>query len=209
MRYGVKHFFVRKKILFIIKMKHPSAPLYPELSDNGKNYRLQKICEIEKTLINERDVRKALYKKYKRGLNISDGLDTGLVSISVILAGIGFVVPVLMPLEVASVVCGSLGIFVKFLRRKLTSKAQKHYEIKTIADSKLNSVKDLISRALADGEINEKEFKMILDELEKYNKIKENLHSKQTGLSETDKKKLIQQGKDLAMTEIKKKIGDV
>ena len=36
-------------------MKPPSAPLYPELPmEDGQNYRLQKISEIEKTLITER-----------------------------------------------------------------------------------------------------------------------------------------------------------
>ena len=50
-------------------MKQPTAPLYPELLvEDERNYRLQKISEIEKTLINERDVRKSLYKKYKRGI---------------------------------------------------------------------------------------------------------------------------------------------
>ena len=46
-------------------MKQPTAPIYPDLpSEDGQNYRLQKISEIEKQLIKERDVRKALYKKY-------------------------------------------------------------------------------------------------------------------------------------------------
>ena len=44
-------------------MKQPTAPIYPELpTEDGQNYRLQKISEIEKQLIKERDVRKALYK---------------------------------------------------------------------------------------------------------------------------------------------------
>lgn len=188
-------------------MKQPSAPLYPELSvEDGQNYRLQKISEIEKTLINERDVRKALYKKYKRGINITDGVDTGLISTSVILAGVGLTVPIMLPLEIGAVVCGSLGVCVKLVRRKLTSKAQKHYEIKTIADSKLNSIKDLISKALTDGQISENEFKLVLDELDKYNKIKDNIHSKQTGLSEAERKKLIEEGKAQAKNEMKKKI---
>ena len=47
-------------------MKQPTAPLYPELStEDGQNYRLQKISEIENQLKAERNARKALYKKYK------------------------------------------------------------------------------------------------------------------------------------------------
>ena len=188
-------------------MKQPSAPLYPELPvEDGQNYRLQKISEIEKTLINERGVRKTLYKKYKRGINITDGVDTGLISTSVILASVGLAVPIMLPIEICAVVSGGLGVCVKLIRRKMTSKAQKHYEIKTIADSKLNSIKDLISKALSDGQISENEFKMVLDELDKYNKLKENIHSKQTGLSESERKKLIEEGKAQAKSEMKKKI---
>ena len=48
-------------------MKQPTAPIYPDLpSEDGQNYRLQKKSEIEKQLIKERDVRKALYKKSRR-----------------------------------------------------------------------------------------------------------------------------------------------
>ena len=48
----------------------------------------KKISEIEKQLIRERDARKALYKKCKRGINFTDGIDTALISTSVIMAGI-------------------------------------------------------------------------------------------------------------------------
>ena len=188
-------------------MKPPSAPnLYPELPiEDGQNYRLQKISEIEKTLINERDVRKALNKKYKRGMNITDGVDTGLISTSVILAGVGLAVPIMLPLEIVAVVCGSLGVCVKLVRRRLHTKSQKHYEIKTIADSKLNSIKDLISKALTDGQISENEFKLVLNELDQYYKIKNTIQSKQTGLSEVERKKLIEEGKAQAKNEMKKK----
>ena len=194
-------------------MKQLTTPnLYPELPiEDGQNYRLQKISEIEKTLIKERDTRKALYKKYKRGINITDGVDTILISSSVILAGVGITVPILLPLEIVAVVCGSLGFFVKLVRRRLTSKSKKHYEIKTMAESKLNSIKDLISKSLSDGQISENEFTLILDELDKYNKLKENIHLKQTqtGLSESERKKIIEDTEARVKMEIKKKIKNV
>ena len=191
-------------------MKTPTAPdLYPELpTEDGQNYRLNKISEIEKTLINERESRKGLYKKYKRWVNVMDGVDTTLISASVILAGIGIAIPVLLPLQIAAIACGSVGGLVKLVRRKLTMKSKKHYEIKTIADSKLNSIKDLISKSLTDGKIDEKEFKLILDELEKYNKMKENMHSKPipTVMGESEKMKLIEDTEARVMDEIKKKM---
>ena len=91
---------------FIHKMKQPTAPIYPELpNEDGQNYRLQKISEIEKQLIRDRDARKALYKKYKRGINFTDAIDTTtLISASVIMAGIGLAVPLMLPLEIAAIV---------------------------------------------------------------------------------------------------------
>ena len=201
-------------------MKQPSAPnVYPDLTesseislDNGQNYRLQKISEIERVLIRESEIRKSLYKKYKRGINITDGVDTLLISSSVILAGVGIAIPLLLPIQIVAAVCGSVGVCIKLIRRRLTTKSNKHYKIKTIADSKLNSIKDLISKSLSDGKINEIEFKIILDELEKYNNLKENILIKnetkqpKNGLSDEERKKLIEETENRVRNEIKKKI---
>ena len=177
-------------------MKQPTAPLYPELpTEDGQNYRLQKISEIEKQLITERDARKALYKKYKRGINTTDGIDTVFISASIIMAGVGLAVPALLPIEIVAIVCGCMGVCIKLVRRKCMSKAQKHYEIKTLGESKLNSIKNLISKALNDGQISDQEFKTVLDEQNKYNELKDKTHSKQSGLSEQEKKEINRTGK--------------
>ena len=159
--------------------------------EDGQNYRLQKISEIERTLINERDMRKSLYKKYKRSINITDGVDTGLISASVILAGVGITVPIMLPLEIAAVVCGGLGMCVKLIRRKLMTKTQKHSNVQTIAESKLNSIKDIVSKALQDGEISEGEFKMVLNEMEKYSELKQEIKTtKNIEITDEEKKKI-------------------
>ena len=160
--------------------------IYLDLSKDGQNYRLHKISEIENT---RKDARKALYKKYKRGVNLTDGVDAALISASVNMAGIGLTVPVMLPLEIVAIVCGCMGACVKLVRRKLMSKAQKHYEIKTLGERKLNSVNNLISKALKDGRISEEEFKIVLDELNRYNDLKDKTHTKQSGLNEQEKKK--------------------
>ena len=134
-------------------------------------------------------MRKSLYKKYKRSINITDGVDTGLISASVILAGVGITVPIMLPLEIAAVVCGCMGVCVKLVRRKLMSKTQKHYEIKTLGESKLNSIKDLISKALQDGQISESEFKMVLNEMEKYSELKQEIKTtKNIEITDEEKK---------------------
>ena len=193
-------------------MKQPTAPnLYPELPiEDGQNYRLQKISEIERTLINERDMRKSLYKKYKRSINITDGVDTGLISASVILASVGITVPIMLPLEIAAVVCGGLGMCVKLIRRKLMTKTQKHCNVQTIAESKLNSIKDIVSKALQDGEISEGEFKMVLNEMEKYSELKQEIKTtKNKEITDEEKKKLIEQGRMEAMNTIQKSLKPV
>ena len=115
-----------------------------------------------------------------------------LITASVGLAGVGKAFPFLLPLQIAAIVCGSVGGLVKFARRKLTTKSKKHYEIKTMAECKLNSIKDLISKSLTDGQISENEFKSVLDELEKYNEMKEiNTHKTNTGKIERWRKEEI------------------
>ena len=142
----------------------------------GKIIVYKRFPKIEKQLIKERDARKALYKKYKRGINITDGVDTTLISAGVIMAGLGLTVPLMLPLEIIAIVCGCM-----------------------------NSIKDLISKALQDGQISESEFKMVLCELEKYNDLKDKARTKQSGLSEAEKNKLIQAGKTQALSIIQKK----
>ena len=197
-------------------MKQPSAPeLYPNLSlkeideypEDGQNYRLQKISEIEKTLQREIEIRKSLYKKYKRGINLTDGIDSILISTSVILATVGIAIPVLLPIQIAAAMCGSVGVCIKLIRRRLTTKANKHYKIKTIADSKLNSIKDLISKSLTDGQINENEFKLILDELEKYIILKED--NKINPLNNIERNKIIEETENRVRNELKKKYDSI
>ena len=133
-------------------------------------------------------MRKALYKKYNRAINFTDSIDTTLISASVIMAEIGLAVPAMLSLEIAAIVFGCMGACVKLVGRKLMSKAQKHYEIKTIGESKLNSVTKLISKALNDGQISTEEFQLVLCELDRYNDLKDNPHTKQFGLNEQEKK---------------------
>ena len=129
--------------------------------EHEQNYRLQIISEIENKLIGEMDTRKALYKKYNRGINITDGVDTMLISTSVIMADVGLTMLIILPLEIASSVCGCMSVYVNLVRRQLSPKAQKHYEIKTLAATRLSSIKNLISKAPQDGQISEQEFKLI------------------------------------------------
>ena len=89
----------------------------------------------------------------------------------------------------------------------MTTKTQKHCNVQTIAESKLNSIKDIVSKALQDGEISEGEFKMVLNEMEKYSELKQEIKTtKNIEITDEEKKKLIEQGRMEAMNTIQKSL---
>ena len=57
------------------------------------------------------------------------------------------------------------------------NKKKKHDKILMLAESKFNSIKTLISRALNDLDISHKEFVTVLKEKDRYDKMKDNLRS--------------------------------
>ena len=99
--------------------------------------------------------------------------------------------PVAIGIQTGAVVCGLLGAGGKLIGLKLQAKARKHNQIRVLADTKLNTISDYISAALADNKISDEVFRLILSEVDKYNQMKDEIHSCQTqgiGLSETEKK---------------------
>ena len=66
---------------------------------------------------------------------------------------------------------------VKKLLNITRNKKKKHDKILMLAKSKLNSVETLISQALNDMDISHKEFITILNEKDKYERMKNNLRS--------------------------------
>ena len=105
----------------------------------------------------EKDFRASLYKKYRRGANVVDGLDTGLSVAGAAMAatGVGLLTtiiaaPVAIGLQAGAIACGLLGAGGRFICQKLEAKARKHDQIRVLAVSKLNSIADRISAALTD-----------------------------------------------------------
>ena len=58
------------------------------------------------------------------------------------------------------------------------NKKKKHDQLLMLAECKFNSIETLISQALGDSDISHEEYIMILNEKDKYKKIKYNLISK-------------------------------
>ena len=73
----------------------------------------------------------------------------------------------------------------------------------------MNSVKNLIFKALNAGQISEQEFKIVLNELDKYNDLKDKTHTEQSGLSKQEKKVLINIEKAQTMNVIQKNKGHI
>ena len=82
-------------------------------------------------------------------------------------------------------------------------KAEKLEKIKVLAEAKLNTISDHISKALIDGVVDDKEFSLILSELEKYKEMKEEICKKiKVSLDDATKNSLIEQGRAEALKNV-------
>jgi len=66
-------------------------------------------------------------------------------------------------------VFGSASIFLKVIEKFLFNKIQRHEKQKTLIELQLNSIRNMISKALTDNEISETEFENILSQTTKRN----------------------------------------
>ena len=170
------------------------------------------INEIQAFLEKEVATREALSKKYFRAAKIVDNVDTVLITITLGAGarGIGLLstvvaAPTLIVIEGVALFTGLLSIIGKYSVKKSTSKAEKHEKIKTIASTKLDTISSHISKALSDNKVTDEEFRLILEELEKYKVLKEEVRAKTknkivTGTEET----LIERGRQEARESFRK-----
>ena len=190
----------------------PSARFGTNLSESasatsGHVYRLQKISKIQKEIENERGRRNKLSKKYHRAVRIISTVDSVLLGSTITLGavGIGFLTtiiaaPVVIACEGIALGAGLLSVIGGQVNKKLILKAEKHEKIKVLADSKLNTIDDYTSKALIDGDISDEEFKLILNELEKFQVMLEQIRTKVRGqIDEQTKESLINQGREEAI----------
>ena len=186
-----------------------------------EQYRLQHISRLQRQLEEERDLRAALYKKYHRGVNALDGIDTTLITVSMGLGvgGVGLLstivaAPVVLGLEAGSLACGILAVAGKYVGRRLATKAKKHDEIRVLANSKLNTVADHVSTALKDGEISDRQFRLVLDELAKYYGMRDEIRAgarkahATVALDTATKNELLQRGRTEARLSFMRKLQD-
>ena len=168
----------------------PSAPEYAETVQqlypmneitqiNAKDFRLKKISDLQTEPSNEYDHYRQVTKKYKRAHSITHisavglgSLSAGLSSATFATALTGFVVVASPALAGVATFFGLLSAGFTVVSTKLEKKVMKHEKIHTLALAKLNSVADLVSKALTDKRIIDSEFTIILREVQKYHKLK-------------------------------------
>ena len=154
-----------------------------KLSDQTK-FRLYEIKKIENYFINEINEKESCSKKLSKYVTIFDYIEKILIVLSETTGGISiipFTTTIGVPVGIASasftlIFSITTGIIKKILSTT-TKKKKKHDQILVLAKSKCNSIEALISQALNDINISHKEFITILNEKDKYEKMKYNLIS--------------------------------
>ena len=162
---------------------YPQIP--PTAPPDDESYRLKKIDELEKFLRSEVESRAKLAKRFKRRATASTISDTSIVtavtllgftSVATLSTGVG--TPVSVVLVSVGILLG-LGSGVIHITQKIfDSKAKKHDKIKTLAESKLDSISGLVSKAVENSHIDHQEYLLILKEIEHYRTMKEKIRTK-------------------------------
>ena len=75
-----------------------------------------------------------------------------------------------MILQGLNMIFGIVSIFLKVIEKHLFKKIRKHEKPKTLIESEINSIRNLVWKALSNNEISEDKFKKILFETEIYRK---------------------------------------
>ena len=142
------------------------------------------MSEIEAFFLDEINVRERIDKNIKRFNAITGIVHTGLITSTVITGGISiaaFASVVRLPVAIALSGTSLLLSFATAITRKsfkiFTVNQEKHDAIKLLAQSKLDSIANIISQAIQDGDTSSTEFHKVLQEVEKYRKFKADIRN--------------------------------
>ena len=169
----------------------PSAPpeqIYPELPTQPQpDFRMQKVNEISAALNKEVGHYRAVAKKYKRAKKVVNWSAAGLSVLSALFSSASFGSAISVVGLPGTILLGGVGgafalasSGLIIASKKLDSKIKKHQEIVTLAIAKRDTVDRLLSNALADNQISDSEFQLIMEEFSQYNVLKEAVRAKLT-----------------------------
>ena len=191
----------------------PTAPKEPQ------SYRLNKLSEIKAYFLHEIEVREQIAKKMKPFNTITSIVDTGLITSTVITGGIriaAFAKDVGLPVGIALSETSLLLSLATTITRKsfkiFTVKQEKHDAIKLLAQSKLDSITNIISQAMQDGDISPTEFHKVLQEVEKYRKLKADIRNqaktKVKEITKEQREEILEQGRKEGKEDFLRKIAN-
>ena len=163
--------------------------IYPELSKeapkDGNAFRLQQSCRVLENLEKEAKHYASVKKKYKRCYNVLSriSISTGTLSFFLSGSGVGTAfsgvgLPLAASLGSLGLICGVVSVIAGEAGKNVSRKVTKHEKTVTVCESKINSLKDRISKALADDRISDEEFENILAEMGKYHEMKKDIRHK-------------------------------
>ena len=193
--------------------ENPSAPVVNGgADDRGHSYRLKIIREVQEFLEKEFKQREALNKKYLRIAKIINTVDNGLITVTLGVEGVGGVLlltgvgaPFAAALAIGGVATGAISLIGNFFCRKITLKAMKHKEIRALAAGNLKLIASHISKALTDDFISNEEFNLILEVMEKYKEMKEEIRNNtKKKLKTEEEESLIEKGRQEATESFRK-----
>ena len=197
------------------KREKPTAPEI-ELGEMGSNrrhlYRLKVISDVQKFLEEEISNRDTFSKKYYRIAKIVSNVDSVFIGITIcaegacaILLATGVAAPIALGLGISGVATGAISLLGNIAVKKTTLKAEKHLKIKIAAGAKLDTIASHISKALMDNHICDEEFKLIMEEFNKYKAMKEEIRNNtKKKLKEEEKESLIEIGRQEARESFRK-----
>ena len=100
---------------------------------------------------------------------ITSTVITGAISIATFASGVGL--PVGIALSETSLLLSLATVITRKSFKTFTAKQEKHDPIKALAQSKLDSIANIISQAMQGRDISPSEFHKVLQEVEKYCKL--------------------------------------
>ena len=173
------------KIYPEVPKEAPKDKTYPEAPKDGKTFRLQQSCRVLENLEKEAKQYVSVRKKYKRCYNVLSRISASSGTLSFCLSGSGVGtafsgvgIPLAASLGGLGLICGVVSVISGEAGKKVSRKVTKHEKTVSVCESKINSLKDRISKALADDRISDEEFENILAEMEKYHEMKKDIRHK-------------------------------
>ena len=162
------------------------------LSEQMK-FRVSEITGIENYFHQEINKKKSYSKKLSKYITAFDYLEKIINVLSATTGGVSIISFTSIfgaPVGIASasftlIITLTTGILKKLLNIA-RNKKKKHDKILMLAKTKLNSIETLISQALIDMVISHEEFITILNEKDKYEKMKDNLRSENEKYASND-----------------------